>query len=471
MPSAASYAEIKQTHSPSLWWDGLQRDSTSPPLETDTTADIAILGGGYTGLWTAYFLKQIQPELDVVLVEAKHVGHGASGRNGGWLMGALEGCEAFTDSSGTLPTEAREQLTHLVARAGETLAKENIDCDFHHGGCVMAAARHDAQIGRAKKILESFQRLGFSEDDYRWLTPSELNDRVQVANPGGAVFTPHVARIQPAKLVRGLARVVKSLGVRVFEHTRAHTIRSGVMQCDRGTIHAGQIVMATEGYSEAGNPLHRRLIPVQTGMVATEPLSDAQWSSLGFADCETFADCTRAATYLQRTADHRLVIGARGHYLSGGKPQHALGDLETIGRHREQIALSLFPQLTGVRFTHNWGGSVGVPRQWHPHIMQNRESGMATAGGYVGEGVGASFLFGHTLADLLTEQDTERTRMPWVQRRSIEELKRWEPEPFPRLGLKATMMAFAAEEWFLDRYPGRLPTRLLGWACDQLGPH
>ena len=247
MPSAASYAEIKQTPSPSLWWDGLQRDSTSPPLETDTTADIAILGGGYTGLWTAYFLKQIQPELDVVLVEAKHVGHGASGRNGGWLMGALEGCEAFTDSSGTLPIEAREQLTHLVARAGETLAKENIDCDFHHGGCVMAAARHDAQIGRAKKILESFQRLGFSEDDYRWLTPSELNDRVQVANPGGAVFTPHVARIQPAKLVRGLARVVKSLGVRVFEHTRAHTIRSGVMQCDRGTIHAGQIVMATEG--------------------------------------------------------------------------------------------------------------------------------------------------------------------------------------------------------------------------------
>ena len=102
------------------------------------------------------------------------------------------------------------------------------------------------------------------------------------------------------------------------------------------------------------------------------------------------------------------MIGARGHYLSGGKPQHALGDLETIGRHREQIALSLFPQLTGVRFTHNWGGSVGVPRQWHPHIMQNRESGMATAGGYVGEGVGASFLFGHTLADLLTEQHLKR---------------------------------------------------------------
>ncbi|MEK9594289.1 MAG: FAD-dependent oxidoreductase, partial [Luminiphilus sp.] len=178
-----------------------------------------------------------------------------------------------------------------------------------------------------------------------------------------------------------------------------------------------------------------------------------------------------AATYLQRTADHRLVIGARGHYLPGGKPQHALGDLETIGRHREQIALNLFPQLNGVCFTHNWGGSVGVPRQWHPHIMHNRASGIATAGGYVGEGVGASFLFGQTLADLLTEQDTERTQMPWVRRSAIEELKRWEPEPFPRLGLKATMMAFATEEWLLDRYPGTLPTRLIGWACDQLAPH
>ena len=471
METANPHSDAQYVASPSLWWDGLERAAVARPLETDTTADIAIIGGGYTGLWTAYFLKQIQPDLDIALVEAKHIGHGASGRNGGWLMGALEGCDTFTDDSGMLPLEARQQLTQLVSRAGGIFAKEGIDCDFHHGGCVMAAARHDAQVARAQKMLASFRGLGFVEDDYRWLTPTELGDRIHVANPGGAVFTPHVARIQPAKLVTGLARVVKSLGVRVFEHTRAHAIQPGVIRCDRGSIQAGQIVIATEGYSEAGNPLHRRLIPVQTGMVATEPLSDAQWSGLGFANNETFADCTRAATYLQRTADNRLVIGARGHYQPGGVPQHGLGDSPATGQRREKIALSLFPQLAGVRFTHNWGGSVGVPRGWHPHVIHDAYSGIATAGGYVGEGVGASFLFGQTLAELLTKEGTDRTQMPWVTRRSLEELKRWEPEPFPQLGLKATMMAFGAEEWLLDRYGGGMPAKAVSWLCDQLDPH
>jgi glycine/D-amino acid oxidase-like deaminating enzyme len=470
MEMVSPHPDAPQASSPALWWDGLERDGAEPPLETDTSADIAIVGGGYTGLWTAYFLKRIQPDVDVVLVEAKQIGHGASGRNGGWLMGALEGCDAFTDDSGTLPAVARQQLTQLVSRAGEILAKEEIDCDFHHGGCVMAAARHDAQVARAQNMLTGFHGLGFSEDDYRWLTPIELSDRFRVANPGGAVFTPHVARVQPAKLVTGLAKVVKSSGVRVFEHTRAHSITPGLVSCDRGSIHTEQIVIATEGYSEAGNPLYRRMIPVQTGMVATEPLSDKQWSTLGFHHNETFADCTRAATYLQRTADQRLVIGARGHYLPGGVPQHALADSSAIGQAREGIALGLFPQLSGVRFTHSWGGSVGVPRGWHPHVVHDAHSRLATAGGYVGEGVGASFLFGQTLAELLTEQQTERTLMPWVNRGCLADLRRWEPEPLPVLGLKATMMAFSAEEWLLERIGDSGPTRAVSWLCDHLDP-
>ena len=466
-----SLTDTQQSASPSLWWDGLSRPEPEPPLETAITADYAIVGGGYTGLWTAYFLKQKQPNADVVLIEAQRIGHGASGRNGGWLMGTLEGLSDFADSKGELPAAARARLNTLVSRASQVLAAEGIECDFHHGGCVMAAARHASQIARAHETLAHFHRLGFSEDDYRWLTPEALNARVQVANPGGAVFTPHVARIQPAKLVLGLARVVKSLGVRVFEHTRARNIGPGRVGCDRGGVSADHVVIATEGYSEAGNPLHRRMIPVQTGMVVTEPLSDAQWSDIGFHHNETFADFTRAATYLQRTADQRLVIGARGNYLPGGRPQHALVDTTSIGQHRQQIALNLFPQLRGVRFTHNWGGSVGVARSWHPHVIYDPFSKMGTAGGYLGEGVGASFLFGETLADLLTGASSALSEMPWVQRRAIGELRRWEPEPFPHLGLKATMLAFGAEEWLLDRYEEFWPTRAIGWLCDKLDQH
>ena len=422
-------------------------------------------------MWTAYFLKQKQPNADVVLIEAQQCGHGASGRNGGWFMGTLEGLSAFTDSKGELHPAARAQLNTLVSRAGQVLTKEGIECDFHHGGCVMAAARHTSQIARARETLAHFQGLGFSEDDYRWLTPEALTARMQVANPGGAVFTPHVARVQPAKLVMGLARVVKALGVRVFEHTRATSIGPGRIDCDRGSVSANQIVVATEGYSEVGNPLHRRIIPVQTGMVVTEPLTDKQWSDIGFHDNETFADFTRAATYLQRTADQRLVIGARGNYLPGGRPQHALADTASIAQHRQRIALDLFPQLRRVRFTHNWGGSVGVPRSWHPHVIYDPFSKMGTAGGYIGEGVGASFLFGETLATLLTGESSELSEMPWVQQRPLAELRRWEPEPFPQLGLKATMLAFGAEEWLLNRYGESLPARAMGWLCDQLGPH
>ena len=236
MRSRDGHPENEESSSPSLWWNGLARPHAEPPLETDLATQYAIVGGGYTGLWTAYFLKKAKPDADIVLVEAQRIGHGASGRNGGWLMGAIEGASSFTDDRGGLSEATRYQLTQLVTRAGETLASEGIDCDFHHGGCVMAAARHTAQIGRARKLLEHFRGLGFGESDYQWLTPGELSDRIQVVSPGGGVFTPHVARVHPAKLVIGLAHVVKSMGVRVFEYTRAHDIQSGVVRCDRGTI-------------------------------------------------------------------------------------------------------------------------------------------------------------------------------------------------------------------------------------------
>ena len=140
------------------------------------------------------------------------------------------------------------------------------------------------------------------------------------------------------------------------------------------------------------------------------------------------------------------MIVARGHYLLGAVPQHALADSSAIGQTRKGIAFGLFPQLSGVRFTHSWGGSVGVPRGWHPHVVNDTKSRLATAGGYIDEGVGASFLLGQMLAELLTEQQTERTQMPWLNLGCKADLRRWEPEPLSGLGVKATKMAFTAEK-------------------------
>lgn len=461
----------RELTSPALWWDGIPRATPEPPLETAITTQYAIVGGGYTGLWTAYFLKQRQPQADVVLVEAHRIGHGASGRNGGWLMGSLEGLSTFVSADGRLAQSVRSTLNQLVTDAGKTLSEAEIDCDFHHGGCIMAAARYDAQTDRARAALENFRGLGFSDEDYQWLSPQQLKEKVMVAKPGGGIYTPHVARIQPAKLVTGLTKAVKALGVRLFEHTRASSISPGQVTCDRGIIHADHIVIATEGYSEYGGPLHRRIVPVQSGMVATEPLSGSQWNSLGLHEQETLADFSRAATYLQRTADNRLVVGARGHYRPGGLPQHSLSDDDALRRHREKVAQSLFPQLQGVTFTHSWGGSVGVARAWQPHVLYDRATGMATAGGYVGEGVGASFLFGQTLADLLTNIPSERVQMPWVASRELTALKKWEPEPIPRWGFNALMTTFRVEEWLASRYGGSVPSALAAKLCDRMTPH
>jgi glycine/D-amino acid oxidase-like deaminating enzyme len=206
-------------------------------------------------------------------------------------------------------------------------------------------------------------------------------------------------------------------------------------------------------------------------MVATEPLSAIQWNDIGLHGRETFADFSRAATYLQRTADNRLVVGARGHYQAGGLPQHSLSDEDALRKHREKVALSLFPQLRGTAFTHSWGGSVGVSRAWHPHVIWDASQRMATAGGYVGEGVGASFLFGQTLAELLTDHPSERTHMPWVQRAALSGLKKWEPEPFPRWGFNALMGTFRVEEWLASRYGRSLPSEMAAKLCDWLTPH
>jgi len=438
---------------PCLWQagNGISREAY-PPLTEDLACDVAIVGGGFTGLWTALYLRQAAPELSIRVLEAAHCGHGASGRNGGWLMASLEGLHQFADTDSRLPAELLTLIRGLIPEAFKQIERHSLQCDVSHGGALFSAARYSQQIHRAKSMLREQQRFGFTEDDYRWLDAREASSRVNAAGTGGGIYTPLVATLNPWKLIRELARAASGLGVAIHEQTPVNSISNDstgarVLRTQRGSVSADWIVLATEGYSEGNNPLHNYILPVQSGMVATEPLSEAQWQTLGFHQREAFCDFSRASTYLQRSADNRLVVGARGSYLWGRKCQHTLDALKKETAKRQSLARQLFPQLGAVEFTHAWGGTLGIPRRFAPHVTLDRNRGLATAGGYIGEGVGASLLFGKTLAHLLLNKASELTQMPWVRAAPLEDaLRRWEPEPLPWLGFNATMLAFDLEE-------------------------
>ena len=472
MSASTQTASDGATSSACLWWDGLPRPAFGTVLEADSQTQIAIVGGGYTGLWTAFFLKLHNPGVAVTLIEAAQLGHGASSRNGGWFMGAIENQGAFTGRGGRLPEAVLRQLTQLVGRAGTLFVAHGIDCDFAHGGALMTAARHAGQTDHARAELAMYRALGYGEHDYQWLSPQQMQQRVSVAHCSGGLFTPHVARIQPAKLLLGLAQAVKAMGVTIHEHTPARKIDSGRVVTDRGVLTAEQIVLATEGYSEhESNPLNRRLVPIQTGMVATTPLPAELWEHIGLTQFETLADFSRVPTYLQRTADDRLVVGARGSYHPQGRPQHALGDADANLSKRRRIGEALIPLIRDAEISHCWGGSVGLSRHLCPHIVRDTHSRMITAGGYVGEGVGASFLFGETVADLLLGRDSELTQMPWIKEGSLDTfLPRWLPEPLPWLGVKLIEGLFAADDWCNTRYPGSAMSHALGWCCEHMDP-
>ncbi|MFV8816785.1 NAD(P)/FAD-dependent oxidoreductase [Haliea sp. E17] len=454
------------------WFDSLTNGAGArPSLQQDIDVDIAIVGAGYTGLWTAYHLKQLKPELSIVILEAEHVGFGASGRNGGWLMGEIAGLDSYLAARNEdLRTLAYREVHSIPARAGEVLQREGIDCDFAHGGAIYAAARYPGQLAMARAHLAALRAAGHSEADYRWLDADELRQLARVAGGRGAIFTPHVAAVQPAKLVTGLASVVERHGVRIHEGSRVIASSAGELHTATSRVRAPVVISALEGYgagadsaTKSGRPF---ILPFQSGMVISEPLSAAIWDEIGLAGRQVLSDYSRLATYVQRTQDDRLVFGARGGYRFGGKPISSFSGDDPAFETRRRLARSFFPVLEQAAFTHAWGGTLGIARRFAPHVVYDRARGEGTAGGYTGEGVGASFLFGLTLAELVLDQDSVRTCLPWVFRgNSADVLRRWEPEPLRWLGFKAAWGVYGWEESVLSRgSAGRWHKRLAGMA-------
>ncbi|MBJ9976206.1 FAD-dependent oxidoreductase [Pseudomonas sp. S75] len=433
----------------SLWMDQLDEPlQARPALQQDIDVDVCIIGAGYTGLWTAYYLKRQAPHLRIAILEARIAGFGASGRNGGWVMGNLLGEDRLLATlSARQRRESIDLLHDIPDEVQRVVLQEGIDCDYRKGGVIYCAARYPEQERSLRAYLDDLYRQGMSEDDYHWLRPEALAGQLQVSNAYGAIFSPHVATIQPARLVRGLARVVERLGVALYENTPAHDWHSGEVRCAQAKVRCQWVVPAVEGYAASLPPLGRYQLPVQSLLVATEPLPASAWERIGLSQGQAFSEGSRQVTYGQRTADDRLVFGARGGYRFGGRLREDFHLSETeIGLRRDLFG-DLFPHLKQVRITHSWGGNLGMARRFRPHMLCDRQRGLALSGGYGGEGVGASNLGGRTLAALILGQQNHLTAQPWVHdNRPLSSLAGWPPEPCRWLGYNAIICSFVHED-------------------------
>lgn len=418
-----------------LWLDQLDGDAPAgrrPALAGDRDADVAIVGAGYSGLWTAYYLLAADPSLRVVVLERERAGFGASGRNGGWAVGEL----ALHD----VPRAMTRALFDAVDEIGRVCTTERIECGFTKGGTVRLA-RTVPQRDRQRAEVAAFRRLGFGDDDLRLLDATEARGELAASGVLGGLRFAHTAVVQPLALARGLAEAVERLGGTIVEGTEVTRVepRAGATPAlaisAHGTVRADVVVTATEAYRGG-----RGHVPLYSQMIATEPLAADVWEAIGLAGRATFADDRRVVIYGQRTADDRIAFGARGNpaYLYRSRISR-----EVESKAHAAIAATLrdlLPQVADVAITHRWGGVLAVPRDWHPAIGFDRRTGVGRLGNYVGEGVAAANLAGRTLADLIAGRDTERTTFPWVGHTS----PNWEPEPLRWLAINA---AFATLGW------------------------
>jgi glycine/D-amino acid oxidase-like deaminating enzyme len=445
----------------SFWFDSLDAMPAHEPPTWRNRVHVAIVGAGYTGLWTAYYLKQLEPALDVAIYEAEHVGYGASGRNGGWCLGLAWGLEGLlaNESTRSRGRALAAALFDTVDEVGRVCQAENIDAHYAKGGSLNVATvpfRADA----LRHQLDRLHAMGFGDADYEWLPPDAARRRLEIRPNHGALLFHHCAAVHPARLVLGLAEAARRRGVAIHERTPVRAIEPGWLHTSRGAVAADVVLRATEGYTASLRGESRSILPIYSMVTATEPLPAEIWRQIGLERRETFGDGRRVVIYGQRTLDDRLVFGGRGGYYFGSRRKRTVDAGEPRLARVKALLPELFPILAGVRITHAWGGLMGVQRHWRPGVCFDRSTGLGWAGGYVGEGVAAANLAARVLADLVLGRDTPRAQMPWVGDRA----RRWEPEPLRWLGAKVlerTAERADAEEFANDR-----PSRLWGRVFD-----
>lgn len=434
----------------SLWHESTGHLAADrPALNGDVQCDVVIIGGGYSGLWSAYYLKKLLPDLRIVVIEQNQVGFGASGRNGGWCSGFLP-----ISLSEIEQTHGRGEAIKMYNQSFQTLDEiekvinsEQIDCDYHRGGTIHGAT-NAVQQTRVRHDVEQLHDFGFGEEHIRLLAATEISSRLNIEGLLTASYTPHCAVIHPAKLVQGLARSVERLGVQIFEDTTVLEYSPGRVKTISYTCRADIVIRATEGFTARIKKHRRTLAPLYSYMVATTPLSTSQLSSLGWTNRETYHDARNMLIYAQLTSDKRIAFGGRGapyHFASRVKPQYDMHPVihDKIIRSMHEI----FKVSQELEVTHRWGGPLGVPRNWRPSVNFERATGLASLGGYVGDGVAATNLASRTLAHLIVGDNHPLTELPWVNQIS----RKWEVEPLRFVGINGLLKISES----MDRHEAR----------------
>ncbi|MFC0715654.1 NAD(P)/FAD-dependent oxidoreductase [Cellulomonas biazotea] len=397
----------------SLWLDQLTADDPTAlrardPLDGDDRADVVVVGAGLTGLWTAYYLLEADPSLDVLVVEADVAGAGASGHGSGWCSADLsvDGDELVRRHGADGARAMRAALRDAVVEVGGAAAAEQVDCGFAYGGSVQLARTPDDLEHVARRVRDA----AALDDDVHLLGPEEVAAHVRAAGVLGGAYSPDCARLQPARLARGLLDVVLGRGARVVEQTRALRVSPRAVVTDRGTVRTTWTVRGT-GAWDGGTAVHGVA-------VATAPLTAERWADVGLDRAQTFATPGPRGVRGERTADDRLVLvgtaGLRGRDATTG-PRAV--DAERAADGLRGTLHALFPDLADVPLTHRWTGPVAVPADHHPSVGLD-DDGIGWAGGYGFDGTAAANLAGRTLADLVTGADSPLVRLPWVGHRS-----------------------------------------------------
>ena len=431
-----------------LWHATYGSYQPSPPLRGDSRVDVAVVGGGFTGMSTAFHLLEAEPGLDVAVLEEEVVGYGASGRNGSFAMTVVGlGLDVLVRLKGReRALAAQHYMERAVDKVGALVEEEGLDCDYIRPG-FLRMATSPAYVKRIQREIELARSLGI--EGIEWLDRDTAREEVHSDSYLGAWWEPRMALINPLKLVREMKRVAIKRGARVHEHSPVRAIERGAafrLRTPGGTLTAERLVLATNAYSHLLGPIRRKQVPAWTYVIATEPLSDDQLAAVGWKKRQGVEDARNLIHYYRLTPDRRLLMGGGPVGLSFGANMDRDAS-PAAWAHLEGHIAELFPSLRGIAITHRWGGPFSVTIDLTPAIGFVGDARAIYSLGCIGHGVSMTQLNGQTISDLLLERETDLTASPFVSRRVIP----WPPEPL-RLAISVALRGYLrAEDWFHER--------------------